>query len=248
MLTTETTAPRSFSHRPKVDRGLHRTKHSSRGVTAAAYSSLQEAWDYFNGKLFDGKLRDCLITLQRHKGAYGYFHAQRFRSLEKGGEERDEIALNPAAFEGRSHEAILSTLVHEMCHSWQQQFGKPSRTGYHNREWVAEMKRIGLTPFSVGKPNGGNGTGHKVTHTIDAEGPFKVACDAFLALGRPLLYHDQLEGREAAKKRASKTKYTCPKCGANAWAKPATLLLCGESDCDFAALEPEEQPETTEDD
>jgi SprT-like family len=208
---------------------MNRTKHNGRGVTSAAYNSLQGAFDHFNAALWGGKLRDSLITLQRHKGAYGYFHGKRFKSLEPDGEERDEIALNPAAFEGRSPEAILSTLVHEMAHAWQQQFGEPSRNGYHNREWTVEMRRIGLTPISVGKPNGGNGTGQRVTHEIDQNGLFKRVCDLFLADGRPLLYHDQLEDAVVAKKkRASKTKYTCPVCGANAWAKPAAKLTCGD--------------------
>jgi hypothetical protein len=35
-----------------------------------------------------------------------------------------------------------------------------------------------------------------------------------------------LEGEQ--KKAASKTKYTCSGCGANAWAKPEALLICGE--------------------
>jgi hypothetical protein len=29
-------------------------------------------------------------------------------------------------------------------------------------------------------------------------------------------------------KKASKTKFTCPECGQNAWAKPDALLICGE--------------------
>ena len=29
-------------------------------------------------------------------------------------------------------------------------------------------------------------------------------------------------------KAASKTKYSCPGCGLNAWAKPETTLYCGE--------------------
>lgn len=32
---------------------------------------------------------------------------------------------------------------------------------------------------------------------------------------------------ERSRKAASKTKYTCPLCGANAWAKPSSLLVCG---------------------
>jgi SprT-like family len=229
---------------------VRRTKHNSRDrITAATYNDLQRAWDHFNRVLWDGTLADCLITLQRHKGAYGYHHANRFQSLEEDGENRDEIALNPAYFKGRKPEEILSTLAHEMAHAWQQQHGNPGRKGYHNREWAAEMTRIGLSPISIGKLGGGNGTGQKVTHRIDPGGAFKAACDALLSGGRPLLYHDQLESPEAKKKRASKTKYTCPVCGANAWAKPQTKLTCGEVECNLAAMEPEKiEDEDTEED
>lgn len=32
----------------------------------------------------------------------------------------------------------------------------------------------------------------------------------------------------AKKKAASKTRYTCPGCGLNAWGKPGIYLICGE--------------------
>jgi transcription elongation factor Elf1 len=32
---------------------------------------------------------------------------------------------------------------------------------------------------------------------------------------------------QAKAKNASKTKFTCPDCGQNAWAKPNALLICG---------------------
>ncbi len=32
----------------------------------------------------------------------------------------------------------------------------------------------------------------------------------------------------ARAKKSSKTKFTCPDCGQNAWAKPNALLICGE--------------------
>jgi predicted SprT family Zn-dependent metalloprotease len=46
-----------------------------------------------------------------------------------------ELALNPDEFIGRTDEMILSTLVHEMCHVWQQTYGKSPRRGYHDRQW-----------------------------------------------------------------------------------------------------------------
>jgi hypothetical protein len=36
------------------------------------------------------------------------------------------------------------------------------------------------------------------------------------------------EGKQAKAKKVSKTKFTCPECGQNAWAKPEALLSCGD--------------------
>ena len=38
---------------------------------------------------------------------------------------------------------------------------------------------------------------------------------------------DAVERAARARKAASKTRYTCPGCAANAWAKPGTRLACG---------------------
>src|SRR5262245_14971271 len=35
---------------------------------------------------------------------------------------------------------ILSTLVHEMVHGEQHHYGKPSRGGYHNKQWADWME------------------------------------------------------------------------------------------------------------
>ncbi len=34
-------------------------------ATERAYSELQQAFDFYNQRLFDGELPDCLITFQR---------------------------------------------------------------------------------------------------------------------------------------------------------------------------------------
>src|SRR5437763_1308858 len=102
------------------------------------YDSFQQAYDYFNARLFAGTLPDCLITLQRKRSARGYFWASSF-TARSGDATTDEIALNPECF-GRSDSEILSTLVHEMCHLWQHHYGKPSRAAYHNKEWARKME------------------------------------------------------------------------------------------------------------
>lgn len=48
-----------------------------------------------------------------------------------------------------------------------------------------------------------------------------------------MLYVELWNEADAAKRRkkaASKTRYTCPSCGVNAWARPDVRLVCG--DCD----------------
>ncbi|MFG6107685.1 SprT-like domain-containing protein [Leptothoe sp. EHU-05/26/07-4] len=197
--------------------------------TKRTYDELNRAYAYFNAKLFRNALPGCLITMQRKRGAYGYFAGQRFTTRD-GDETTDEIALNPAHFKSRSVEEILSTLAHEMVHLWQFRHGKPSKNGYHNKEWAQKMKSIGLMPTSTGAP-GGKVTGSKMTHYIIKDGAFDTCCKELIAQGVTLPYvevHSEERLRLKAKKGASKTKYSCPQCGTNAWAKPKTRLICGD--------------------
>ena len=140
--------------------------------TTKTYTSLDDAFAFFNARLFAGRLPACLITMQRSKSAYGYFAGGRFGSKD-GKEVTDEIALNPSHFRDRSTEQSLSTLVHEMTHLEQHHFGKPSRAGYHNKQWAGMMKAVGLVPSDTGAP-GGKEVGQKVTHYIEAGGPFET--------------------------------------------------------------------------
>src|ERR1700739_3090532 len=79
--------------------------------TGATYKLLNDAYDYFNKALFKGDLPKVLISLQRHKGAYGYFCGATFGSRD-GALKVDEIAMNPQHFGGtRTLREILSTLV-----------------------------------------------------------------------------------------------------------------------------------------
>jgi ribosomal protein S27AE len=59
---------------------------------------------------------------------------------------------------------------------------------------------------------------------------------ALLAKGFAIPWQAMTRDEEAAKKKAaSNTKYTCPDCGVNAWAKPDVRLLCGECETELAA-------------
>jgi hypothetical protein len=125
----------------------------------------------------------------------------------------------------RSDKDILSTLVHEMCHCFQQHFGTPPRRGYHSREWAAQMISIGLMPSDTGEP-GGKQTGQGMSHYIIEGGPFDRAAEALLASGFCLNWQSAAAVAQAGKgaKERSKTKYSCPSCGQNTWGQARLRL------------------------
>ncbi len=195
--------------------------------TKDTYDYLYKAYDHFNKALFGSALPSCVLVLHRKRGAYGYFWGDTWSERE-GKRITDEIALNPETFKDRSIAEMLSTLVHEMCHLKQYHFGKPSRGGYHNREWAQMMEEVGLIPSDSGQP-GGKKTGQSMTHYIETGGAFEIACDKLIAKGFTMPWQARTHDEKTTKKKAaSKTKYTCPECGVNAWAKPDVSLICGE--------------------
>lgn len=206
----------------------------------AEYNSFQVAYDFFNAILFGGKLPQCMITLNRKKGAGGYFWPNKFvdRDLTKA---TDEIALNSDSFHKHDDRFILSILVHEMAHLWQQHFGSPSRNGYHNMQWVGKMLELGLQPVSFDNP--GKMTGQKVSHEIMPDNAYDTAYRRLVATGFVLTWQSVPEGVRVVdgeivrpddgappppKPPTSKVKYQCPQCKANAWAKPDSNLVCGD--------------------
>lgn len=209
--------------------------------TKATYVELDKAYAFFNRELFGKRLPDCLITITRKRGAKGYFWADKFEH-ETSAKKADEISLNPDLFKTRTLAETLSTLVHEMCHLEQQHFGKPSRTGYHNQGWADLMLAVGLIPSDTGKVDGKQ-TGQAVTHYIEDGGRYALAFAKLEAKGFTLPWQGVspfiLPGFPGAgtvagiaglltgkATRSSKTKFSCPKCGANAWGKPDLSITC----------------------
>lgn len=207
--------------------------------TKDTYNRLEKAYTYFNRVLFAEKLPFCIITLQHKNRIYGYFWADKWDKTIGDKRTTDEIALNPDSFAKRSLEQVLSTLVHEMCHLERHHSGKKaSRGGYHDKQWARMMEAVGLIPTDTGKP-GGKKTGRKVTHYIEPEGAFEKACSQLIKTGFTIPWQARTEnGTLAALKRESKTKYTCPCCGLNAWGKPNINLKCGDCDLNLQSKKP----------
>lgn len=214
--------------------------------TQTVYKELQEAYKVFNQALFGGTLPDCLITLNRKSlRVIGYFAAKRFENAAGG--FTDELAMNPAHFHRKPIAESLQTLGHEMVHVWQSHLGKPGRGGYHNKEWAAKMKEIGLYPSSTGEP-GGRELGDQMTHYLIEGSAIDSAMKKLMTKGFRLSWAERIaavtplnpddgdgEGDDVPVNRSNRIKYTCPSCGVNAWGGRTLKLICGVCNALLAA-------------
>ena len=201
---------------------------------AAAYQGM---YNHFNAELFGGRLPGVILNFSRHAKSLGFFAPERW-GRTKGRQTTHEISLNPSYMRERGPYVTASTLVHEMVHLWQQEFGNPSRRGYHNHEWATKMEAVGLVPSSTGEP-GGNRVGQKVTHYIDPRGPFarayKVMPKACLLPWECVPEATVDKGGKTTPVARNKIKYTCGGCGTNVWGKPGLVILCGDCEAAFVA-------------
>jgi hypothetical protein len=199
--------------------------------TAAQFDAFRAMYDYFNAALFAGRLCPVILNFSRAANSLGFFAPERWKN---GSAMTHEISLNPAYLAVRDPRAVVSTLVHEMAHCWQEQHGTPGRRGYHNEEWARKMDELGLAPSSTAAP-GGARVGYRMSHWIVEGGAFAVA---FAAMPRdfllPWVCWEGQAGAAKKKRGASKVKFTCPGCDSHAWGRPTLSLVCGE--CEIAMV------------
>lgn len=195
--------------------------------TAAQFDAFRAMYDYFNCALFAGVLRPVILNFSRAANSLGFFAPMRW---ERGTATTHEISLNPAYLKHRDARDIASTLVHEQVHCWQQEHGRPGRRGYHNEEWAAKMESIGLMPSATAAP-GGARVGYQMSHYVIEGGRFAISFAAMPA-EHTLPWTCWEGGHERKPRAASKVKFSCAACGANAWGRPSLRLVCG--DCELA--------------
>ncbi|WP_219096281.1 hypothetical protein [Pseudomonas sp. UMAB-40] len=159
--------------------------------TRETYSELQQAYDFLNTELFESRLPETMITLQRQHDTYGYFSANQFVNMGSG-ENTHEIALNPIYFVVRSIPETLSVLAREMVtlDLLLNSGSKPPRRRYRNKEWADMCESIGLMPTDTGKP-GGRRTGDSVETYIIEGGLFDLATQRLLETDFQLSWMDR---------------------------------------------------------
>ncbi len=220
--------------------------------TEEQFQALNQAYQYFNQQLFNGQLAGCILNFSRKRNTHGFMAPERWRRVGKIEYSTHEISLTPTTL-SRTPIEVFSALVHEMAHLWQWDFGKPSRSGYHNREWANKMIEIGLMPSDTGKV-GGKQTGQSVTHFIIKGGAYEKAFKTmpekytlpFTSLEGDMMKSlrgsltsgkvGKLSGKSTPTKGRSKTKYSCPSCKVNVWGKPNLNLICKDCQQEFKTV------------
>lgn len=220
--------------------------------TEEQFLALNHAYQYFNQKLFENQLAGCILNFSRKRNTHGFMAPERWRRVGEKEYSTHEISLTPTTL-SRTPIEVFSTLVHEMAHLWQWDFGNPSRSGYHNREWAAKMIEIGLMPSDTGKV-GGKQTGQSMTHYIIENGVYEKAFKAmpdkytlpFTSLEGDIMKSlvggatggagSKKSGKLATPKGRNKTKYSCPSCKVNVWGKPELNLICEDCQKNFQAV------------
>lgn len=219
--------------------------------TPEQFTTYQRLFDYFNAELYNGQLPAVILNFSRKAHSCGFFAPHRWG---KGSTTAHEISINPTYLATAPFIDVCQTLVHEMAHLWQMCHGKPSRTGYHNKEWADKMEAIGLMPSTTGAPGGARvgqnmndyplpgGAFEKTFKTLpeDYRLPWHSReASAIVPAGSSTRPEEgeggQIEGggNPAVK---SKVKYSCPQCSTNIWGKPGLLILCGSCRAEFVEI------------
>jgi len=213
--------------------------------TKQQFSAFESAYEYFNKVLFSNELPPVILNLSRKSKAMGFVAPNRWRSAdtEPGtAGQLHELSINPEILCMDLIE-VYSTLAHEQCHIWQYTHGKPSRPGYHNKEWAHKMIAVGLMPSTTGKP-GGNIVGQSMGDYPIEGGVFLLALNLmpdklkfpFISTEAEAKYMVLISGDAGSAAetqpaptppKKNKLKYTCPQCQTNVWGKADLNLICG---------------------
>ena len=102
----------------------HKAKTIDEPCVAPEYGAFEKAYDVFDRVFLDGSLPAVMITLQHRARSYGYIRVHKIVGSRHQGAAH-ELALNPGHFGADDDRSILSALLHEMVHIWQQEHGRP---------------------------------------------------------------------------------------------------------------------------
>ena len=124
---------------------------------------LVASYDLFSKKPLSNQLLPVWLDLRNKTGSYGYIQANKWKDAK--GNLLDVISLDSKTAAERPLIELLSTLAHEMAHTYDFPIVNERKAPpTHSAEWRCEMERLGLPPVQVGS------TWRQATHRIDLDG------------------------------------------------------------------------------
>ena len=185
---------------------------------AAAY--LNTIFDLLNARYFENTLSRPVITIQSTPKAYGHYTLYDAWSVD-GEAGMREINIGAGTL-ARPIENVVATLLHEMCHYWNDKQGvKDCSRGntYHNKNFKATAEACDLVVEHHDK------YGWSITSQIRLN-----RNDAFsIAVGGTGTHAGTFTGA-TGRKPSSTRKYICPCCGMSVRATRSVNIAC--MDCE----------------
>lgn len=198
---------------------------------------LEKIYRQLNTDMFGGELEEVLITVQSSSRSYGYVTCNKVWKVK--GICKYELNIS-AEYLDRPIEDIVSTILHEMVHVYNQMHGiQDCSRGmtYHNKRFREKAESVGLMVehdsrigWSITKPS------EKLIDYIVAQQWTDILISRVrtTAISAPT---DKGNGDKGVsdnaqdKKPSSTRKYICPRCGMSVRATKTVRIKC--ADCDM---------------
>ena len=114
--------------------------------TSRLAGQLEKLFRLLNNDFFDGQLEQPIITIQSTPKAYGHYSVAKVWTVS-GEEQRHEINIGAGTLD-RDLEYTVGTLLHEMCHMYDDTvlhvIDCSNGGRYHNKRFKETAERVGL--------------------------------------------------------------------------------------------------------
>ena len=201
---------------------------------------LEKLYDKLNVDFFNGELERPVITIQSSSRSYGHYTLYDAWSVKGEGHKEINIAAGTL---NRPIEYTVSTLLHEMCHQYNNEIAKVqdcSRGGtYHNKYFRKTAEAHGMTVTRSEK------YGWSMTSPSDKLLDWILNNDIQeIKLNRNEFYGIRVAGGNAAAEGGAPTpstrttnsrRYVCPRCHTIVRATRSVNIICG--DCGLVMVE-----------
>lgn len=211
--------------------------------TSRLAGQLEKLFRMMNTDFFNGQLEMPIITIQSTPRAYGHYSVSPVWTVN-GEEKKHEINIGAGTLD-RDIEYTVATLLHEMCHMYNDtvlNVQDCSRQGtYHNKQFKATAESVGLIVTKSDK--------YGYAHTAPSDSLLEWIIDHLDSINEIKLNRNepfsvrtggnntgngngQLPGKSS---NSHSTKYQCPACGNSVRATKKLNVICG--DCMEVMLE-----------